>query len=124
MFRFVRLLLGLAALSSAGCMGTVTTRIDRDDGCPAMNPEPSGFGGWPYEAVWVDFGWGNGRIPYRADPSFSQSLADAVMEPYYRMSVPVDAVLDTVLLPVDVVAWCCGCRKVQFASGRLNQDAP
>ena len=95
-------------------MGTRETRIDQyygPFGCN-RNPQPERFGGWPYEAVWVDINWGDNII--HSDGGGPLAFGEAMMAPLFYISVPLDLAIDTVLLPVDLVAWPCGYEKKKY----------
>jgi uncharacterized protein YceK len=86
------LLLGLCACLLSGC-GTLCTRST----CGYNT-----FGSRPYEAVAQDV------------MVIGDTRADAIgvaVTAFCVVSVPVDAVVDTVALPIDAVAWMYGCQK-------------
>lgn len=80
-----------------GCAGTRISRSDQTD--PCVDPRPgSTFGGYPFQAVVVDW-----RVEERSSGEGDPVLAIG--------SLAVDAVVDLVLAPVDLVAWACGYHK-------------
>ena len=89
------LLLSCALLG--GCTGTMLTRSDAPMALAAKG-RYSTFGGYPFQAVVVDY-----RIEER-----SGGEGD-----YYSVfaSLAVDLAVDLVLSPIDLVAWAFGCRK-------------
>lgn len=89
------LLLGMMLLP--GCTGTMLTRSSSPMSLAASGSYDS-FGGYPFQAVVVDW-----RIEERSgNAGDSHSVF---------LSLAVDLVVDTVLSPIDLVAWAFGCRK-------------
>ncbi len=100
----------------AGCTGTMLSR----------GTGPCSVGKYPFEAIALDIGF---MAATRADerdtgvpgkegtPTFLWGLT----------SLPIDTVVDVVLLPVDVVAWIFGCSKTwesDEARRRWERDEP
>jgi uncharacterized protein YceK len=106
--RVIALLFALQA--STGCMGTIETRTNKDNGYSTLKRDHSCFGKWPYEAVWVDINWGN----YICHEDSGPVVGPAILAPLFWVSVPLDAVIDTVCLPIDAIAWACGYEKARF----------
>lgn len=107
MRRFVMLALCLPLL---GCYGTISTRVSG-----GLQHEAQGAFGWPlFEAVHAD-AWMVGKAGERQDA-------------YFRMlvwaSFPLDAVLDVVLLPADVVAGLLGWERGQVPSAQAIESEP
>ena len=79
-----------------GCLGTIGTRTGGD-----------GVGKYPYMAVAADVAF---PIHYFNEPneSWGSITAAAIVG---IISIPLDFVIDTVLLPVDLIAWPLGGKK-------------
>lgn len=85
-----------ACLSMSGCVGTILSRT------PDGNENVSFLGAYPYAGVVIDF-----RL---ASLTRSGQLGD-FSGPLPLISIPLDIVIDTVLLPGDLIAWPFGYRK-------------
>ena len=73
----------------SGCLGTISTR---DKGNFA--------GGYPYQAVAFD--------------GYCVAEARGNLAPGGLVSMPLDLVVDTVLLPIDLLLWPFGFKKVTY----------
>ena len=93
--RFV--VIALCTLSLTGCAGTMMTRSHEPMENASTAPH-SMFGGYPFQAVVVDF-----QIESRSNNEGN------IYEAFG--SLATDLVVDTVLLPIDLVAWLFGCHK-------------
>ena len=87
----------LGVLLLPGCTGTMLTRTSSPMPMAATGSYDS-FGGYPFQAVVVDY-----HIEER-----SGSAGDNYT---VFVSLAVDLVVDTVLSPIDLIAWAFGCRK-------------
>ncbi len=87
----------LGALLLSGCTGTMLTRTSSPMPMAASGSYDS-FGGYPFQAVVVDY-----RIEERSGNAGDNYTI--------FVSLAIDLVIDTVLSPVDLVAWAFGCRK-------------
>ncbi len=95
------LLLACVVLLS-GCTGTMLTRSSRP--MDHADPAPHNmFGGYPFQAVVVD---------YQIE---SASQNDGNTYEVFA-ALAVDLVVDTVLLPIDLIAWAFGCHKRSLIS--------
>lgn len=96
--RFLRLCLCALLLTGfSGCTGTMLTRSD-DPMPQAESGSHDMFGGYPFQAVVVD---------YRIEESSGNAGDSHVV----FVSLAIDLVVDTLLAPIDLVAWAFGCRK-------------
>lgn len=92
----------LCALLVSGCTGTMLTRSSEP--MDHADPRPhSMFGGYPFQAIVVD---------YQIEAG-TQSAGDSYS---VFASLAVDLVVDTVLAPVDLIAWAFGCHKRSLIS--------
>ncbi len=92
----------ICALILTGCTGTMMTRSSS----PMEHADPaphSMFGGYPFQAVVVDF-------------QIEKASGNAGNTYEVFASLAVDLVLDTVLAPIDLVAWAFGCHKRSMVS--------
>ena len=90
-------LLLLSTLLLSGCTGTMLTRSDE----PMLHAESGShdmFGGYPFQAVVADY-----HIEESGDNSGDSHVV--------FVSLAIDIVVDTVLSPIDLVAWAFGCHK-------------
>jgi hypothetical protein len=86
-------------LGQTGCMGTQYSRLAGGE---------DHFGKWPYQAVATDC--------LAVKDTFKGCFGkDPTMYPVFGVfgfvSLPVDCVVDTILLPLDLVLWPCGYKK-------------
>ena len=87
----------VCSLSVAGCAGTMMTRSHQPMDHAATG-EHSMFGGYPFQAVVVDY-----RIE---EQHLNEGNSYVVLG-----SLAIDLAVDTVLAPIDLVAWAFVCRK-------------
>jgi len=86
----------VSSVFMTGCFGTILSRsCDLDDAYFFGKPVYGAVGYLPNSAH-VDDWCGTGRI---------------LMAPYVLVSIPMDFILDTAFLPVDLVAWGLGYEK-------------
>ena len=89
--------LTLCVLLLPGCTGTRLTRTASPMPLAASGSFDS-VGGYPFQAVVVD---------YRIEESGGNTGDNYTV----FASLAVDLVIDTLLSPIDLVAWAFGCRK-------------
>jgi hypothetical protein len=90
-----------------GCMGTYMTRIEPING--------SFCGKSPYESLAAD-GFLVSHIGGGRDTSTNGSYDNGMgaFAWFGLFSIPVDFVVDTVLLPIDLIAWPLGYKKGEW----------
>jgi uncharacterized protein YceK len=81
----------LMLILTSGCAGTLHSRFDR-----VQSTSSSCFGKWPYQAVVTDFVVVKNKHPL--------AIVAAV-------SFPIDIIIDTICLPLDLVLWPFGFEK-------------
>ena len=80
-----------------GCVGTpLTRRVDK-------NNDAYWCGKYPYKAVVED-----------ARLMFDDGCKAGIIAPMAFLSLPVDIAVDTVMIPVDLFAWCLGKRRKSY----------
>lgn len=95
------LLCFIMLLVFSGCMGTIFTRVQRP------NPDKSWTGAYPFQAIALDCYGSYQMIQTGGSDKVSPGLGVTIL----LLSLPIDIVVDAVLLPVDLVAWPMGFEK-------------
>lgn len=90
--RFACLLALIGAMAFTGCAGTGFTRDSRKHA----------VGKYPFQAFVFDIN--------SAGHVFENDWG-AIIGTFAIVSIPMDAVIDSVLLPADLILWPCGFRK-------------
>jgi uncharacterized protein YceK len=127
--RIQLLLLLVAALPCAGCIGTLATRImtkDAEEGAEAEDGDGSFIGAYPYASAAADI-----RVIQDAfDMTSHGATGEGVTERSSGVgcgvigiivgvgSIPLDLVIDTVLLPADLIGWSFGLEKTWWPKGK------
>jgi uncharacterized protein YceK len=97
-------LIGFSLVAQSGClMGTLATRTDRVEQTSETKQEVSPFGGIPYAATGSDLA---GLQDFNDQDDVGPIAASLSF-----VSIPLDFVVDTICLPIDLILWPCGFRK-------------
>ncbi len=95
---FKKITLFVTVLLFTSCIGTISTRTGGDH-----------IGRYPYQALYIDF--------YEMPQELIHKDENLAIVPLFIFSFPFDLVIDTVLLPADLITWPFGYEKGGFLDG-------